>query len=124
MQILFIIKRHTNIHLKVLVPVPVQLLMLMLLRKLMLKNLKNHISAPTLSFSNISINETKFNVFPVPGDGNCFFHSLSLILNGDFSMSNNYRQLICTFILQNWAFWEDRILISHEHNMTNLCIQM
>ena len=32
-------------------------------------------------------------------------------------MSNNYRQLICTFILQNWASWEDRILISHEHNM-------
>jgi hypothetical protein len=41
-----------------------------------------------------------------------------LILNGDFSMSNNYRQLICTFILQNWASWEDRILISPEHNMT------
>jgi hypothetical protein len=56
------------------------------------------------------------NVFPVPGDGNCFFHSLSFILNGDFSMSKNYRQLICTFILQNWASWEDRILISHEHN--------
>jgi hypothetical protein len=33
-------------------------------------------------------------------------------------MSNNYRQLICTFILQNCASWEDRILISHEHNMT------
>jgi hypothetical protein len=61
------------------------------------------ILAPTLPSSNISINETKFNVFPVPGDGNCFFHSLSFILNRDFSMSNNYRQLICTFILQNWA---------------------
>jgi hypothetical protein len=47
-----------------------------------------------------------------------FFHSLSFILNKDFSMSNNYKQLICTFILQNWASWEDRILISHEHNMT------
>ena len=33
-------------------------------------------------------------------------------------MSNNYRQLICTFILQNWASWEERILISHYHNMT------
>jgi hypothetical protein len=66
----------------------------------------------------VPINETKFNVFPVPGDGNCFFHSLSFILNRDFSMSNNYRQLICTFILQNWASWEDRILISPEHNMT------
>ena len=33
-------------------------------------------------------------------------------------MSNNYRQLICTFILQNWASWEDRILISDAHNMT------
>ena len=79
---------------------------------------ENHISAPTLSSSNISINETKFNVFPVPGDGNCFLRSLSLILNGDFSMSNNNRQLICTFILQNWASWEDRILISHDHSMT------
>jgi hypothetical protein len=26
-----------------------------------------------LPSSIISINETKFNVFPVPGDGNCFF---------------------------------------------------
>ena len=35
------------------------------------------ILAPTLPSSNISINETKFNVFPVPGDGNCFFiHSV------------------------------------------------
>ena len=33
-------------------------------------------------------------------------------------MWNNYKQLICTFILQNWASWEDRIFISHEHNMT------
>lgn len=85
-------------------------------------NKENHksvaILAQTLSSSNISINETKFNIFPVPGDGNCFFHSLSLILNGDFSMSKNYRQLICTFILQNWASWEDSILISHDHNMT------
>ena len=67
------------------------------------------ILAPTLSSSNISINETKFNVFPVPDDGNWFFHSLSLIFNGDFSMSNNYRQLICSFILEKWASWEDRI---------------
>jgi hypothetical protein len=69
------------------------------------------ILAPTLPSSNISINETKFNVFPVPDDGNCFFHSLSFILNRDFSMSNNYRQLICTFILQNWASWEDYIFV-------------
>ena len=34
---------------------------------------ENHISAPTLSSSNISINETKFNVFTVPGDENLFF---------------------------------------------------
>jgi hypothetical protein len=26
-------------------------------------------------------------------------------------MSNNYRQLICTFILQNWASWEDYIFV-------------
>jgi hypothetical protein len=62
------------------------------------------ILAPTLSSSNISINETKFNVFPVHDDGNCFFHSLSLIFNGDFSMSNNYKQLICSFILEKMGF--------------------
>jgi hypothetical protein len=79
------------------------------------------ILAPTLSSSNISINETNVNVFPVPGNGNCFFHSLSLILNGDFSMSNNYTQLICSFISQNWASWEDRILISHDKIFVYKC---
>ena len=86
---------------------------------------ENHTSvailAPTLSSSNISINETNVNVFPVPGNGNCFFHSLSLILNGDFSMSNNYTQLICSFISQNWASWEDRILISHDKIFVYKC---
>jgi hypothetical protein len=35
-------------------------------------------------------------------------------------MSKNYRQLICTFILQNWASWEDRILIPGTGKTLNL----
>jgi hypothetical protein len=67
------------------------------------------ILAPTLSSSNISINETNFNVFPVPGDELCFFHSLSFILNRDCSMSNNYRQLICTLFYKIWLLGKTEI---------------
>ena len=35
----------------------------------------------------------------VPGDGNCSFSCLSLALNGDFSHSQNYRNLICQGIV-------------------------
>lgn len=43
-----------------------------------------------------------FNISNVPGDGNCFFHCLSLALNGNFTMSSTYRQAICEHVLKNW----------------------
>lgn len=80
---------------------------------------ENHTSvailAPTLSYSNISMYSQSLVMETV------FFHSLSLILNGDFSMSNNYTQLICSFISQNWASWEDRILITHDKIFVYKC---
>jgi hypothetical protein len=36
-------------------------------------------------------------------------------------MSNNYRQLICSFILEKWAYCEDRILISHDKIFVYKC---
>lgn len=42
-----------------------------------------------------------FNISNVPGDGNCFFHCLSLALNHNFTMSVICRQIICEHILKN-----------------------
>lgn len=45
----------------------------------------------------------------VPCDGNCFFHCLSLSMHDNFSMSDNYRNEICGYILRNWEFFSDNI---------------
>lgn len=54
-------------------------------------------------------NRWVFGVQNVPGDGNCFFHCLSLSMHDNFSMSDNYRNDICGYILRNWEFFSDNI---------------
>jgi hypothetical protein len=56
--------------------------------------------------------------YSVPGDENCFFHSLSLLINGYTTNSSFYRNIICTHIIHNWQIWEDKIVHSHTNNMT------
>ena len=56
----------------------------------------------TGTYNTVTINEIKMKSLNVPGDGNCFFHSLSLSINGDFEQTHYYRLLICNYILNNW----------------------
>ena len=65
------------------------------------------------------VDNNPFLSYSVPGDGNCFFfHSLSLLKNGNTTNSSFYRNIICTHIIHNWQIWEDKIVHSHTNNMT------
>ena len=59
------------------------------------------------------IDDTLYTNWNVPGDGNCFFHCISLSLHGDFSHSEYYRKLICAHIIENWEEWGDLAVLSH-----------
>jgi hypothetical protein len=43
------------------------------------------------------------------GDGQCFFHALSLAITGIVSQSLVYRSLICSEIYNNFDFYEDQL---------------
>jgi hypothetical protein len=64
------------------------------------------------------VNNNLFLSYSVPGDGNCLFHSLSLLINGNTTNSSFYRNIICRHIIHDWQIWEDKILHSHTNNMT------
>ena len=64
------------------------------------------------------VDNNPFLSYSVPGDGNCFFHSLSLLINGNTTNSSFYRNIIYTHIIHNWQIWEDNIFHSHTNNMT------
>ena len=53
--------------------------------------------------NSLTILSQAFNVYDVPGDGNCLFHSISLSLHGNFRHSFDYRRRICEFVSKNWA---------------------
>ena len=46
-----------------------------------------------------------FKVHNVPGDGNSFFHCLSLALHNNMRMFSTYRKDICDYIVENWDFF-------------------
>jgi hypothetical protein len=48
-------------------------------------------------------------MYDVPGDGQCFFHALSLAITGNLSQSLVYRSLICSEIYNNFDFYEDQL---------------
>jgi hypothetical protein len=56
-------------------------------------------------------------VYDVTGDGNCFFSCLSLSIHGHFDMTRIYRELICSYIIQNWVEWEQKVLNGHGPRM-------
>ncbi len=70
------------------------------------------------SFTIVNMNNTMRKFLAVPGDGNCFFHSLSLAKHDDFSMGTHYRNLICTHIFENWETWVPSVLLSHGQSFT------
>jgi hypothetical protein len=65
-------------------------------QQLVLADIKNLPSQLTYVDNNL------FLSYSVPGDGNCFFHSLSLLKNGNTTNSSFYRNIICTHIIHNW----------------------
>ena len=54
-----------------------------------------------LVFQRISIDNLEYFFEQVPGDGNCFFHCLSVVVNGDFSRSIQYRHIVYRTIYNN-----------------------
>ena len=69
-------------------------------------------------FKELKINEQQFDVYNVPGDGDCFFHCLSLSIHGDFKRTGIFRNLICGSVYNNWSDWGEKVNICHSPNMT------
>lgn len=67
----------------------------------------------TSKFDNIKIDNSMFDIFNVPGDGNCFFHCLSFLIHGNFSASTMFRNLICGMIYENWTEWREKVALFH-----------
>ena len=89
-----------------------QLLIKIVSQKLVLPDIKNLPSQLTY------VDNNPYLSYSVPGDRNCFFHSLSLLKNGNTTNSSFYRNIICTHIIHNWQIWEDKVVHSHTNNMT------
>ena len=94
------------------------------------KNAHNHDNDKENSFQSTAISHCSqhiemksdtsldsFNIQNVPGDGNCFFHCLSLNMFGDCKNSSNIRTNTCGFVLQNWYSMENKV--NMQHSITN-----
>lgn len=68
------------------------------------------------SNGNIFIENTNFNIFNVPGDGNCFFHILSLAFHGHINDTENYRNTICTYVYENWEMFQEMVMLMHDYS--------
>ena len=55
-----------------------------------------------------------FLVQDFPGDGSCFFHCLSVAIGGGLVDSQMLRNVICSFILQNWQETESQVNLFHD----------
>ena len=73
----------------------------------------------SLSGRPISINNIPHQIYSVPGDGNCFFHSLSLLIHGNPKNRFFFRNMICNHITNNWSLWEEKVLRTHHSRMTH-----
>ena len=60
---------------------------------------------------------SSYNVRDVPGDGNCYFHCLSLALYGNRFHSTSLRREICGFVSENWMTIIGRIRLYHDTKM-------
>jgi hypothetical protein len=64
--------------------------------------------------SAITICHQNYKSYNVPGDGNCFFHCLSLALHGHTRSTLIYRRQICQYIHSNWDEQLRGITLHHE----------
>jgi hypothetical protein len=74
-----------------------------------LKHPQNNLNAK--NSGRIKIENEDFLIYDVPGDGQCFFHALSLAITGNLSESLVYRSLICSEIYNNFDFYEDQLTL-------------
>lgn len=70
------------------------------------------------SNGNIFIENTNFNLFNVPGAGNCFFHCLSIAFHDHMNNTDNYRNTVCTYVYENWEMFQEMVMLMHD-NGTN-----
>jgi hypothetical protein len=76
---------------------------------------QNNLNTP--NSGRIKIESEYFLIYDVPGDGQCFFHTLSLAITGNLSQSLVYR-LICSEIYNNFDVYEDQLKLSHHSNIS------
>ena len=79
----------------------------------------DHKSQSSTFLPKISIQNCDYQVEIVPGDGNCFFHCLSMAFYGNFSRSDMLGYTICQTILNNWRQWENKVEIFHGPQITH-----
>ena len=77
---------------------------------------QNNLNAP--NSGRIKIESEYFLIYDVPGDGQCFFHALSLAITGNLSQSLVYRLLVCSEIYNKFDFYEDQLKLSHHSNIS------
>ena len=68
-----------------------------------LKHPQNNLNAKNTG--RIKIENEDFLIYDVPGDGQSFFHALSLATTGNLSQSLVYRSLICSEIYNNFVIF-------------------
>lgn len=68
----------------------------------------------------INIENEDFYRFDVPGNGDCFFHCLSLELHGrdDFRRVAQLKNKICNHVFNNWASFEVDVHACHNSSLT------
>ena len=66
----------------------------------------------------ITIDHHEYFVENVPGDGNSFFHCLSMAIYGDYSRTREYRNIVCHTIFNNWEDWHEKVELFHGPLMT------
>ena len=69
-------------------------------------------------FKELNVGEQLCNVYNEPGDGDCFFHCLSLNIHGDLNNTGIFRNLICGSVYSNWLDWAEKVSIFHSPYMT------
>ena len=62
----------------------------------------------------LDINGTKYKLLATPGDGDCFFHCLSLAMFGNFSQGRHLRLTICSSIFNEWNKWLPDLIAGHD----------